>query len=79
MIRRAVSLGSRRFSSVSPAFRYEELFQSTGPLPHAYRKLTSDYVSTFEVQGKQVRIFRWPHAPSAGRPPAATALPPPPT
>ena len=27
----------------------------TGALPHAFRKLTSDYVSTFEVQGKQAR------------------------
>lgn len=37
-----------------PAFHYEELFQSASPLPHPYRKLTSDYVSTIEVGGKRV-------------------------
>ena len=64
-LRRVVPLGSRRFSAA--AFQYEELFQQSGALPHAFRKLTSDYVSTFEVQGKQ-----------AQRPPprgAATAAP----
>ena len=52
--RRSVqALGRRRFSS-QPAFAYEELFQSTGPLPHAYRKLTSDHVQTIDVQGKKI-------------------------
>ena len=52
-LRRAVPLGGRRFSAA--AFQYEELFQQSGALPHSFRKLTSDYVSTFEVQGKQAR------------------------
>eukprot|EP00965_Chrysotila_dentata_P247056 6207517-Pleurochrysis_carterae.AAC.4 len=43
----------RRFSSAVP-FHYEPLFQSTGPLPHAMRKLTSDHVSTIDVGGKRV-------------------------
>lgn len=45
---------ARAFSSEQSAFSYEELFQSTGPLPYPYRKLTSDYVSVSELGGKRV-------------------------
>ena len=46
---------ARCFSTASlPPFEYEELFQSTGPLGHPFRKLTSDHVSTVQVAGKQV-------------------------
>ena len=46
---------ARCFSTASlPPFEYEELFQSTGPLGHPFRKLTSDHVSTLQVAGKQV-------------------------
>jgi hypothetical protein len=45
---------ARAFSTQQPAFAYEELFQSTGPLPYPYRKLTSDFVSVSELGGKRV-------------------------
>ena len=38
-------LSARRYST-APAFSYEALFQTEGPLPYPYRKLTSDHVST---------------------------------
>ena len=46
--------GARAFSAQVVPFNYEPLFQATGPLPVKYRKLTSDYVETIEVGGKQV-------------------------
>lgn len=61
----------RRFSAApQPQFNYEPLFQSTGPLPNPYRKITSDYVSTVEVGGKQVLQVE----PEALRLLAATAM-----
>ena len=50
--RSASARSARHFSAVP--FKYESLFQSTAPLPYKMRKLTSDYVSTHEVGGKQV-------------------------
>ena len=45
----------RAFSAAAqPAFNYEPIFQSTGPLPHKFRKLTSDHVSTSTVNGKEI-------------------------
>jgi len=44
---------ARGYSS-QPAFNYEALFQSTGPLPYPMRKLSSDYVSSSTVNGKEV-------------------------
>lgn len=35
-------------------FHYEDLFQAEKPDETVYRKLTGDYVSTFEVEGKTV-------------------------
>lgn len=39
-------------AAAQPEFLHEDLFQSTGALPHSYRLLTSDHVSTFDVRGK---------------------------
>ena len=61
----------RSFSAQpEPAFAYESLFQSTGPLPHSFRKLTSDHVSTMEVGGKKILNVE----PEALRLLAATAM-----
>ena len=63
---------ARSFSAqpAQPAFSYESLFQSTGPLPHSFRKLTSDHVSTMEVGGKKILNVE----PEALRLLAATAM-----
>ena len=42
-----------RYMSVVP-FHYQNVFETDGPHEFPYRKLTSDYVSTFEVQGKKM-------------------------
>jgi len=42
-----------RYMSVVP-FQYQNVFETDGPQEFPYRKLTGDYVSTFEVQGKQM-------------------------
>ena len=61
----------RCFSATAqPAFNYEPVIQSTGPLPHKYRKLTSDYVSTVEFGGKKILQVE----PEALRLLAATAM-----
>jgi len=39
--------------SVAP-FHFQDVFETVGDKGVPYRKLTSDYVSTFEVQGKQM-------------------------
>uniref|UniRef100_A0A7S0LM97 fumarate hydratase n=1 Tax=Coccolithus braarudii TaxID=221442 RepID=A0A7S0LM97_9EUKA len=51
--RRSLGMFSRRYSAVAP-FAYEPLFQAVGPLPYPFRKLTSDYVSTVDVNGTKV-------------------------
>ena len=43
-----------RALSTAPAFHYEHLFQAEGEDPTPYRKITGDYVSTFEVEGQKV-------------------------
>jgi len=43
----------RAFATV-PDFKYEPLIQNASPDVTPYRKLTSDYVSTIEVDGRQV-------------------------
>ena len=40
--------------STAPAFHYEHLFQAEGEDPTPYRKITGDFVSTFEVEGQKV-------------------------
>jgi fumarate hydratase class I len=35
-------------------FYYQELFEHAKPLNTPFKKLTADYVSTFDVKGKQV-------------------------
>ena len=39
--------------AAAPDFHYEALFQSAQEDTTVYRKLTSDHVSTFDVQGQQ--------------------------
>merc|ERR1712195_14987 len=60
MLRAAVAKGAhqparlvRAFATV-PDFKYEPLIQNASPDVTPYRKLTSDYVSTIEVDGRQV-------------------------
>jgi len=36
------------------SFNFQEVFETTGPLDHPFKKLTSDYVSTIEVDGRKV-------------------------
>ncbi|XP_064642224.1 fumarate hydratase class I, aerobic-like [Lineus longissimus] len=35
-------------------FRYQDIFETTAPHSEPYKKLTGDYVSTFDVKGKRV-------------------------
>jgi len=43
-----------RSYAAAPSFNYEPLFANVEPDPTPYRKLTSDYVSTIEVDGQKV-------------------------
>jgi len=43
-----------RARSDGPEFSYQEVFETTGPLDHPFKKLTGDFVSTIEVDGRKV-------------------------
>ena len=47
------STSSSRLSSNKP-FYYQELFEHAKPLNTPFKKLTSDYVSTIEVNNKKI-------------------------
>ena len=58
----AVAPASRRAlaARAAPAFNYTELFPTAGPKETPYRKITGDFVSTFDVQGERLLKVRPP-------------------